>query len=151
LHVVDMSAYTESSGERTQVCLAGLREAHFGAALRDALRALLDATGVAGAVVDFTGSAVASAADFASGIPLTDALVTAGLCSSKGQARKDIEAGGIYINGRHNRGAGFAADLEKYLEAALDGWRVVRLGPDSLTGDSIERLIAVLRRHSPEV
>ena len=59
--------------------------------------------------------------------------------------------GGIYINGRHNRGAGFAADLEKYLEAALDGWRVVRLGPDSLTGNSIERLIAVLRRHSPEV
>jgi very-short-patch-repair endonuclease len=59
--------------------------------------------------------------------------------------------GGIYINGRHNRGAGFAADLEKYLEAALDGWRVVRLGPDSLTGDSVERLIAVLRRHSPEV
>ncbi len=28
-----------------------------------------------------------------------DALVTAGLSQSKGQARKDIEAGGVYLNG----------------------------------------------------
>jgi tyrosyl-tRNA synthetase len=32
------------------------------------------------------------------GAPLTDLLVSAGLCSSKGQARKDIEGGGIYLN-----------------------------------------------------
>ena len=32
------------------------------------------------------------------GLPLTEALVAAGLCPSKGQARKDIEGGGIYIN-----------------------------------------------------
>jgi len=30
-------------------------------------------------------------------------------------------------------GTGFAADLEKYLEAAPAGWRVVRLGPNELT------------------
>jgi tyrosyl-tRNA synthetase len=32
------------------------------------------------------------------GLPLVDALVLAGLSNSKGQARKDIEGGGIYIN-----------------------------------------------------
>jgi tyrosyl-tRNA synthetase len=32
------------------------------------------------------------------GIPLVELLVHAGLCSSKGQARKDIEGGGININ-----------------------------------------------------
>ncbi len=32
------------------------------------------------------------------GMPLLDLLVHAGLCSSKGQARKDIQGGGIYLN-----------------------------------------------------
>jgi len=32
------------------------------------------------------------------GAPLTELLVHAGLCPSKGQARKDIEGGGIYLN-----------------------------------------------------
>jgi tyrosyl-tRNA synthetase len=31
------------------------------------------------------------------GLPLVELLVHAGLCSSKGQARKDVESGGIYI------------------------------------------------------
>ena len=53
--------------------------------------------------------------------------------------------GGIYVHGRHNRGAGFAADLEKYLEAALAGWRVVRLGSNELTVPHIERLVALVR------
>lgn len=32
------------------------------------------------------------------GMPLLDLLVAAGLCSSKGQARRDTESGGIYVN-----------------------------------------------------
>ena len=44
-------------------------------------------------------TATADPSQLAAGIPLTDALVSTGLCPSKGQARKDIEAGGIYLNG----------------------------------------------------
>jgi tyrosyl-tRNA synthetase len=33
------------------------------------------------------------------GMPLVEALVLAGLSQSKGQARKDIEGGGVYLNG----------------------------------------------------
>src|ERR1044072_3115960 len=32
------------------------------------------------------------------GVPLVELLVHAGLCPSKGQARKDLEQGGIYVN-----------------------------------------------------
>lgn len=35
--------------------------------------------------------------------------------------------GGIHTRGRHTRGAGFEADCEKYNEAALSGWRVLRV------------------------
>jgi len=32
------------------------------------------------------------------GVPLLDLLVESGLCASKGQARKDTDGGGIYLN-----------------------------------------------------
>ena len=35
--------------------------------------------------------------------------------------------GGLWISGRHNRGKGFIADIEKYNTAAMMGWRVFRL------------------------
>lgn len=53
--------------------------------------------------------------------------------------------GGIYVNGRHNRAAGFNADLEKYLEAALLGWRVIRLGGEHLSPCNVERLVALVK------
>ena len=32
------------------------------------------------------------------GVPVVELLVHAGLCPSKGQARKDVEGGGVYVN-----------------------------------------------------
>lgn len=43
------------------------------------------------------------------GIPLVDLLVHSGLSSSKGQARKDIEGGGIYLNNQRVAEAGRSA------------------------------------------
>lgn len=52
--------------------------------------------------------------------------------------------GGIWVNGRHNRAAGFNADLEKYLEAGLAGWQVFRFGPNQITMENVGRLVSVL-------
>ena len=51
--------------------------------------------------------------------------------------------GGIYLagGGRHNRAAGFIADAEKYFEAYLAGWSVVRLTSAQITAPNVERLI----------
>jgi very-short-patch-repair endonuclease len=35
--------------------------------------------------------------------------------------------GGIFINGAHTRGAHFQSDCEKYAEALVLGWRVLRV------------------------
>ena len=37
--------------------------------------------------------------------------------------------GGIWTNGRHNRGSGFEADAEKYNALASAGWRLFRFTP----------------------
>lgn len=52
--------------------------------------------------------------------------------------------GGIFQRGagRHNRGAGYAKDAEKYLEAVLAGWTVLRLTEKQLDLDFIERIVA---------
>ena len=54
--------------------------------------------------------------------------------------------GGIFIpgGGRHSRGAGYAKDAEKYLEAVLAGWTVIRLTEKQLEIDFIERIVAWL-------
>lgn len=58
--------------------------------------------------------------------------------------------GGIWVNGRHNRAAGFNADLEKYLEACLAGWRVFRFGPDQITMENVVRLVDLITEELDE-
>lgn len=49
--------------------------------------------------------------------------------------------GGIWTGGRHNRAAGFLADIEKYNAAAIIGWRVLRTTPDNLLKASTLEMI----------
>ena len=41
--------------------------------------------------------------------------------------------GGVYSGGRHTTGSGFTGDCEKYNEALIRGWRVLRV-----TGEQVE-------------
>lgn len=46
--------------------------------------------------------------------------------------------GGAFVNGRHTRGLAFQKDCEKYNEAALQGWLVLRVTPAQITsGEAI--------------
>src|ERR1051325_2237027 len=55
--------------------------------------------------------------------------------------------GGIWNQGRHNRGSGFIKDIEKYNAAGGLGWRGFRTTPDALlTTQTIEMLRNVLTR-----
>ena len=49
--------------------------------------------------------------------------------------------GGIWVRGRHTTPRGFAADAEKYLEAALAGWRVLRLVDQQIKAPTLARII----------
>ena len=76
-----------------------------------------------GAVEDITAETLATlraevpaatitAEQLTAGFGIADALVVAKLTQSKGQARKDIEGGGVYINGQR------VADISRTLTAA---------------------------------
>jgi very-short-patch-repair endonuclease len=55
--------------------------------------------------------------------------------------------GGTWINGRHNRGSSIEADLSKYNEAALLGWRVFRFSTDQVkSGVAIQTMLLALGR-----
>lgn len=49
--------------------------------------------------------------------------------------------GGAWSGGRHTRGAGFAADCEKYSEAAILGWCVLRVLSDQLASADTAALV----------
>lgn len=47
--------------------------------------------------------------------------------------------GGVWTGGRHTRGKGFTADIEKYNEAAVAGWRVLRATYDQVDSGLVYR------------
>ncbi len=54
--------------------------------------------------------------------------------------------GGLWVAGRHSRGAGQLADMEKNAAALLLGWRIVRVGaPHVKSGEALEWIEGLLR------
>ena len=49
--------------------------------------------------------------------------------------------GGIYTKGRHTRGKGFEADIEKYNTAESMGWHVLRVTPEWLCAPKTIELV----------
>ena len=59
--------------------------------------------------------------------------------------------GGVWTNGRHSRGSGFTADCEKYNEAALLGWTVIRVTDEHIdNGAAIDWLRRALKVQGAE-
>lgn len=55
--------------------------------------------------------------------------------------------GGIWTGGGHTRGRGYREDMEKYNEAALHGWIVLRFTPKQIkNGDAMGPLTRALRQ-----
>lgn len=52
--------------------------------------------------------------------------------------------GGVWTQGRHTRGAGFEADADKYAEAALAGWLVLRVTGKQVQSGYAVRTVAKL-------
>jgi len=50
--------------------------------------------------------------------------------------------GGIWRNGRHTRGAGYARDVKKYNLAAMHGWRLLRYTTEDTKTDMWEYKVA---------
>ena len=49
--------------------------------------------------------------------------------------------GAVWTQGRHTRGSGFVADLEKYNSAVLQGWRVLRYDATMINnGDCLSQI-----------
>ena len=57
--------------------------------------------------------------------------------------------GGVHSNGRHVRGKGFTEDCRKYSEAALLGWKVVRVTGEMVkNGEALALVERALGRES---
>lgn len=49
--------------------------------------------------------------------------------------------GGVWIGGRHTSGSGFEKDMEKYNEAVLLGWRILRFTPKQMQSGEAHAMI----------
>lgn len=59
--------------------------------------------------------------------------------------------GGVWHGGRHTTGAGFTADCEKYNEATVCGWRVLRVTGDQISsGAAIDWLRRAMSKQGAE-
>jgi very-short-patch-repair endonuclease len=55
--------------------------------------------------------------------------------------------GGIWTGGRHTRGKGFVGDCEKYNEASLMGWTVLRFPVDQIaSGEALQFIEKALKQ-----
>lgn len=60
--------------------------------------------------------------------------------------------GGVFQRGRHTRGVGYSGDIEKYNEAALAGWLVIRATPAQIkSGEATSWLIEAMNRRLEEI
>ncbi|MDF3837132.1 hypothetical protein P3W85_29875 [Cupriavidus basilensis] len=60
--------------------------------------------------------------------------------------------GGTWSGGRHTRGAGYKADLEKYNAAATQGWTVLRFTTGQVkTGEALAVVLAAMGIQTEEV
>ena len=57
--------------------------------------------------------------------------------------------GGLFVGGGHSRGKGYESNLEKYNQAVLMGWRVLRYSTDMvMRGDAINEVLVALQNRS---
>jgi very-short-patch-repair endonuclease len=55
--------------------------------------------------------------------------------------------GGIYVQGRHTRGAGYTKDCEKTALAVIEGWRVMRVTSDQVeSGEACQWIKKAIER-----
>jgi hypothetical protein len=49
--------------------------------------------------------------------------------------------GAVWVQGRHTRGSGYVKDCEKYSEAAILGWRILRCTPQQVASGAALALV----------
>jgi hypothetical protein len=57
--------------------------------------------------------------------------------------------GGLWVRGRHLRPLGYRKDCEKFAEAAVLGWRLIRVVPEQIRDGSALRWLTGLLRGAP--